>query len=79
MMELVRKHESSKKLYSIAKESRKQMRELSTEEKGELKLELYATKAAKEMKQKAKSEGLKNLKLIWEEKTPSWPVPTTSQ
>ena len=29
--------------------------------------ELAQTKAAKEMKQKAKSEGLKNLKSTWEE------------
>ena len=66
-MELVRKHENSKKLYSIAKESRKYMRELNIEEQ-ELNHDLAPTKAEKEMKQKAKSEGLKNLKLTWEEK-----------
>ena len=36
LMELVRKHENSKKLYSIAKESRKYMRELNIEEQEEL-------------------------------------------
>ena len=78
-MELVRKYENSKKFYSIAKESRKYMRELNTEEQEELNHNLVPIKAVKEMKQKAKSEGLKNLKSAWEEKTPSWPVPTTSQ
>ena len=68
MMELVRKHESSKKIYLIVKESRKYMRELNTEEQEQLNHDLAPTKAAKEMKQKAKSEGLKNLKLTWEEK-----------
>ena len=67
-MELVRKHENSKKLYSSAKESRKYMRELNIEEQEELNHDLAPTKAEKEMKQKAKSEGLKNLKLTWEEK-----------
>ena len=66
-MELVRKHENSKKLYSIIKESRKYMRELNTEEQ-ELIQDLAPTKAAKAMKQKAKSEGLKILKSTWEEK-----------
>ena len=69
MMELVRKHENNKKLYSIAKESQKYMRELNIEEQGELNHGLTPTKTPKEMKQKAKSEGLKNLKLIWEEKS----------
>ena len=67
MMELVRKHENSKKLYSIAKESRKYMRELNIEEQ-ELNQHMAPTKAAKAMKQKAKSEGLKNFKSTWEEK-----------
>ena len=62
MMELVRKHENSKKLYSIAKESRTYMRELNIEEQEELNHNLSPKKTAKEMKQKAKSEGLKNLK-----------------
>ena len=62
MMELVRKHENSKKLYSIAKESRKHMRELNTEEQEELNQDLAPTKAAEAMKQKAKAESLKNLK-----------------
>ena len=68
MMELVRKHEKSKKLYSIAKESRKYMRELNIEEQEERNQDLALTKAVKEMKQKAKSEGLKNPKSTWEEK-----------
>ena len=68
VMELVRKHENSKKLYLIAKESRKYMGELNIEEQEELNHDLASTKAAKEMKQKAKSEGLKNLKSTWEEK-----------
>ena len=67
-MELVRKHEKNRKLYSVAKESRKYMRELNIEEQEEVNHELATTKAAKEMKQKAKSEGLKNVKLTWEEK-----------
>ena len=68
MMKLVRKHKNSKKLYSIAKESRKYMRELNIEEQEELNQDLAPTKAAKAMKQKAKSEGLKNLTSTWEEK-----------
>ena len=68
MMELVRKHESSKKLYSITKESLNYMRELNIEETEELNHDLAPTKAAKEMKQKAKSQGLKSLKSTWEEK-----------
>ena len=67
MMKLVRKHENSKKLYSIAKESRKYMRELNIEIQ-ELNQDLAPAKAAKAMKQKAKSEGLKNLKPTWKEK-----------
>ena len=53
------------------------MRELNTEEQEELNQNLTPTKAAKAMKQKAKSEGLKNLKSTWEEKPPSWPSPTS--
>ena len=68
MMELVSKHEGSKKLYSIAKESRKYMRELNIKEQEELNQDLAPTKAAKAMKPKTKSEGLKNLKSTWEEK-----------
>ena len=60
MMELVRKNEKSKKLYSFPKESRKYMRELNIEEQGELDQELTPRKAAKEMKQKEKSKSLKN-------------------
>ena len=67
-MELVRKHDNSKKLDSIAKESRKYIKEFDIEEQEELNHELAPTKSAKGMKQKAKSEGLKNLKSIWEEK-----------
>ena len=44
------------------------MKELNIEEQEELNHKLAPTKAAKELKQKVKSEGLKNLKLIWEEK-----------
>ena len=44
------------------------MRELNIEEQEEQNQDLVLTKAAKEMKQKAKSEGLKNLKSTWEEK-----------
>ena len=47
MMELVRKHEKSKKLYSIAKESRKYMRELNIEEQEERNQDLALTKAGK--------------------------------
>ena len=68
MIELVRKYENSKKPYSIAKESRKYMRESNIEEQEELNQDLAPAKAAKAMKQKAKSEGLKNLKSTWEEK-----------
>ena len=64
MMELVRKHESSKKLYWTAKESLKYMRESNIEEQKELNEELTPTKTAKKMKQKTKSEGLKNFKII---------------
>ena len=67
-MELVRKHQNSKKIYSIAKEIRKYTRELNIEVQEELNHDLAPAKAAKEMKQKAKSEGLKNLKSTWEEK-----------
>ena len=67
-MELVRKYENSKKLYSIAKESRKYMRELNIKEQEELNQDLAPTKAANAMKQKEKSEGLKNLKSTWKEK-----------
>ena len=52
MMELVRKHENSKKLYSIAKESRKYMRELDIDKQEELNHDLVQTKATKEMRQK---------------------------
>ena len=62
MMELIRKHENSKNLYSIAKESRKYMRELNIEEDEELNHDLAPTKTAKEIKQRAQSEDLKNLK-----------------
>ena len=79
MMELVRKYENSKNLSSIVKESRKYMRQLNIEEQEELNHELASTKAAKEMKQKANSEGLKNLKSTRQEKNPSLLVPTTSQ
>ena len=68
MMELVKKHENSKTLYSIVKKSRKYMRELNIEEQEELNHDLAPTKAAKEMKQKSKSEGLNNHKSTWEEK-----------
>ena len=68
IMELVKKHENNRKLYSVAKESRKYMRKLNIEEQEELNHELATTKAAKEMKQKANSQGLKNVKLTWEEK-----------
>ena len=44
------------------------MKELNIEEQEELNHDLAQTKAAKEMKKKAKSEGLKNLKWTWEEK-----------
>ena len=67
MMELVRKHENSKKLYSRTKESWKYMRELNIEEQEDLNQDMAPTKAAKAMKQKAKSEGLKNFKSTWEE------------
>ena len=50
MMELVGKHEDNKKLYSIAKESRKYMRELNIEEPEELNQDLAPTKAANAMK-----------------------------
>ena len=43
----------------MVKESRKYMRELNTEEQEEINHELAPTKVVKEMKQKAKSEGLK--------------------
>ena len=62
IMELVRKHENSKRLHSIAKESRKYMREFNIKEQEELNHDLAPTKAAKEIKRKTKSEGLKNLK-----------------
>ena len=68
MIELVRKHDNSKIFYSIAKESRRYMRELNIEEQEKLNHDLAPRKAAKEMKQKAKSDGLKNLKSTWEEK-----------
>ena len=54
-MELVRKDESSKKLYSIVKESQKYIRELKFEEQEEPNHNLTPTKAVKEMKQKAKT------------------------
>ena len=44
------------------------MRELNIEEQEELNQDLTPTKGAKAMKQKAKLEGLKNLKSTWEEK-----------
>ena len=44
------------------------MRELNIEEQEELNQELAPTKAAKEIKQKARSEGLKNVKSTWKEK-----------
>ena len=43
------------------------MRELNIEEQEDLNQDMAPTKAAKAMKQKAKSEGLKNLKSTWEE------------
>ena len=46
-MELARKHESSKKLYSISKESRKYMRELNIEEQEQLNHDLAPTKPCK--------------------------------
>ena len=61
MMELVRKQENDKKL----KESQKYMKELNIGEQEELNRKLATTNAAKEMKQKAKSEGLKNFKSTW--------------
>ena len=45
------------------------MRELNIEEQEEQNHELAPTKAAEEMKQKGKSEGLKNVKSTWEEKS----------
>ena len=44
------------------------MRELNVEEQEELNHELAPPKALEEMKQKGKSEGLKNVKSTWEEK-----------
>ena len=79
MVVLVRKHENSKKLYWIAKDSQKYMRELNIEEQEELNHKLAPAKAGEEMKQKGKSEGLKNVKSTWEEKPLSWSIPTTSQ
>ena len=46
-MELVRKHEDGKELYSVAKESRKYTRELNIEEQEELNHDLAPTKVAK--------------------------------
>ena len=59
MLELIRQHENSKKLYSI--DSRKCMRKSNIEEQEEVNHNLVPAKAAKEMKQKAKSLGLKKL------------------
>ena len=47
--------EQQKRLDSIAKESQKYMSKLNIKEREELNYELAPTKAAKEMKQKAKS------------------------
>lgn len=58
-MEPVRKHENSQKLYSITKESWKYVKELNIEKQEELNHGLAPTKSAKELKEKAKSEGLK--------------------
>ena len=47
MIQLVRKHENSKKLYSIAKESRNYMTELNTKEQEELNHDLAPTNLQK--------------------------------
>ena len=68
MIKLVRKHKNSKNLYFIAKETKIYLRELNIENLDETKIELPPTKTAKEMKEKAKSKGVKKLKTNWEEK-----------
>ena len=57
IMELVRKHENSKKLYSIVKESRKYLRELNIEEQRELNHDLPQEELQKKQnKTKAKTK-----------------------
>ena len=85
IMKLVRKHESSKKLCSIAKESRRYMRELNIEKQEELNHKLAPTKAAKNKKRKKENETGSKVRRSIESyinlgrKTPSWSVPTASQ
>ena len=56
MMELFRKHGNSKKdLTQLPKKVKKYMSKLNIKEREELNYELAPTKAAKEMKRKAKS------------------------
>ena len=73
MMEIVREHENSKKIYLIVKEIRKYMRELHIEEQEKLNHDLPLTKAAKEMKQKAKLENVKNPKYLPGKRNPFMP------
>ena len=59
MMELLRKHENSGKLYSVAKKKSKIYDRFKHKRR---KPQTSPAKAAKETKQQARSESLKNLK-----------------
>ena len=66
MLQLVNRHENSKKLHSVTKESDKYSRELDLEL--EVDNLLWPTEIARKSKKKAKHEGLKQLESRWQEK-----------
>ena len=68
MLKLVLQHEKKKKLHSVTKESRKFKLKLNmAQEENEQTTE--ATKAAKEIKKKAKQSYLEDMKKTWRENT----------
>lgn len=66
MLQLVNRHENSKRLHSITKESDKYSRELDLDI--EVNNLLSPTEIARKTKKKAKHEGLKQLESRWQEK-----------
>ena len=66
MLKLVRDHESKKKTNSISKQSKKYEKELNVKKQSNE--ELPCTIQAKQVKVKAKAEGIKQIKSSWENK-----------
>ena len=77
MLQLVNIHEQGKKMHSIKKESNKFASELNIE--ATINEELPCTLQAKNLKKKAKQEGLKKIQEKWESKPLHGQYPKRSQ